>query len=366
MDEKYYKPISKDLYENFKIKYTENILTQIKQKSGKDYELAHFAAGLLVNELKDPEDTFTNFVPPKEAKEYSKTIYGYENGIGIKGHLDNGAYIIDHVEIRSNAYQLGIEVGDLLLEINKTSVKKLTDEQIHNLLYPPIDTKVKIKISHIATKKTKTYIIKCTEYFEETLENIPTDMAGVYYLKIKKFNRMTGEDFKKYMEQHSTDSIQYLVIDLTDNPGGAPLAVQELCGILLPTKKNLFYYKKKNISEFGLKSPDSNIKYKNKLLIVVNKKSGSASELFAGTMKAYHRAIVLGKESTAGLAQLKGVSNFPDGSMIAMITGRAYIFDGTELGKDGVKPNYQIPEDVKDIEKFVLKQIQTKIYSDSK
>jgi carboxyl-terminal processing protease len=357
MDKNYYKPVSKNTYEKFKKKYTLKILETIKEKSGMDHEIPHFAAGLLVNELKAPDDSFTNFIPPKEAIEFAKAVYGYENGIGIDGHRHENIYLIEKVELRSNAYKAGIMEGDLLIEIEDQKIPDLTDQQIRDLLYPPIDTDIKIKVFHHATQATNTYTITCTEFFEETIHPVPTNIEGVRYIKISKFNRMTGEDLKDYLKDNNPAKINYLVLDITDNPGGPPLAVHEISGIFLPPRQNLFYYKKKNVDEFGLRSPESDIMYHNRLIIVINDKSGSASELFAGTMKAYRRAVILGKSSTAGLAELKGAFDFEDGSMIAMITGQAYIFDGTLIDKNGIKPDYIIPEN-EDTKDFVLKQIQ--------
>jgi carboxyl-terminal processing protease len=358
MDENYYKPVSRKKYKDFQQKYTVKVLEAIKEKSGMDHTIAQFAAGLLVNELKDPDDNFTNFIPPKEAVEFTKTVYGYENGIGIDGQRHEDVYLIEKVELRSNAYKAGIAKGDLLIEIENNKISELTDEQIKNLIYPPIDTSIKIKVLHKATQVTGIYTITCTEFFEETILPVPTGIQGIHYLKISKFNRMTGEDLKEYLRHNNCSNIDHLVLDITDNPGGPPLAVHEISGIFLPPRQNLFYYKKKNVDEFGLRSPESDVVYKNRLIIVINNKSGSASELFAGTMKAYRRAVILGKSSTAGLAELKGAFDFDDGSVLAMITGQAFIFNGTLIDKNGINPDYIIPEHIEDIQDFVLKQIQ--------
>ena len=73
----------------------------------------------------------------------------------------------------------------------------------------------------------------------------------------------------------------------------------------------------------------------------------------------------MGKEPTAGFAFLKGATTFEDGSMLVLITGFAYLFDGTMLGTDGVLPNYRIPETVDDVPKFVLDQIKISIINEN-
>ena len=66
----------------------------------------------------------------------------------------------------------------------------------------------------------------------------------------------------------------------------------------------------------------------------------------------------MGKKPTAGSAFLKGTANFEDGSMLAMITGIAYLFNGEAFGKEGIPPDQVIPASVSDVEKYVLSQVE--------
>ena len=359
MDKNYYKPVSEKVYKAFVEKYKQCVLSKLREKKKMINKIAYIGAGLLVNRLRDPEDTFTNFIPPKKAKKYSQKVYGYENGIGISGYLTGKGYVIDHVQIRSDAYQKGIKSGDIILKIDDHPVTSLTKKEIKGYLYPPLGTTVKLEIFSPIKKTTSVYKILCKKYFIETIKNIPTGMSGVYYLKIKSFNRKTADDLKDYIRRFGESNIDLLIIDLTDNPGGPPLAVVELSGIFLPPKTKMVYYEKKNIPKFGLVAPPSDVHYDGALIILVNKKSGSASEILAGIFKAYHRALIMGKSSTAGFAFLKTTFTLENGCMLTMIVGKAYLFNGTPLDRRGVVPDYTISNDVKDIAKYVFDKIKS-------
>jgi carboxyl-terminal processing protease len=365
MDKNYYKPVSRAIYEAFIEKYKQKYLSGIRYTPDRTGRLAHLGAGLLVNELKDPEDTFTNFVPPKEAAEYAKKIYGYEDGLGISGDMAGEIFLIANVEARSDAYKQGIRAGNVILAINDTGINALTREQIDSFLYPPLGSNVKLTIAIVEKKEVKTYDLVCEEYFKETITDVPTGIEGVHYFKINKFNRETATDLKGYIEKYGADNIEYMVLDVMDNPGGPPLAVREITALFLPAGDKLFYYKKKNEPEFGLVCPPSDVKYNGRLVVLVDKKSGSSSELLAGTLKAHRRAMVMGQEPTAGSAFLKGATRFEDGSMLALITGEAFLFDWTLLGADGVEPNYVIPASVSDVPQFVLTQIKMTMFAES-
>ncbi|MFH1767593.1 MAG: PDZ domain-containing protein, partial [Candidatus Omnitrophota bacterium] len=165
MDENYYQPISEKIYAAYVEKYKKSVLAKLKNTSERIDMVAYRGAGLLVKNLKDREDKFSNFFPPKKAEEYSQLVYGYENGIGISGHKENQTYLIDYVQKRSDSYRKNIRGGDSISEIDGNKTADLTDEEIHAYLYPPLDTEVKLKVFSAKEKKTFTYEILCEEYF---------------------------------------------------------------------------------------------------------------------------------------------------------------------------------------------------------
>jgi C-terminal peptidase prc len=357
MDERYYRAVSKMKYESFVKKYQSTILDQLNEKSPYVPMIAWKGAGLLIYSLRDPEDTFSNFIPPKPAKEYEQKIYGKKHDIGIMGHITPEGYLIDRVEKRSDAFTKEITPGMVILEINGTSILNSTNEDIKALLTPELDSTVSLKILSPSDQKTEIFEILSLEYFKETIFDIYTKVPGVYCLQIPKFNRETANDLKEHIQRLNENGMKYLIIDIRDNPGGPPLAVRELAGIFLPTASRLVYYKNKDQSMFALQAPESDIHYGGPMMILVNEKSGSASELMAGIFKEHKRAVIVGKSPTAGMAYLKGTHKFDDGSMIALITAQSFFFNGKVLGMKGVVPNFIIPAEVKDQLHFIIYNI---------
>jgi len=362
MNESYFIPVSEQTYRSYVQRYKESVLRRLPAHTARVDAVAYRGAGLLVYALRAPYDTFTNFIPPQKTEEYKQEVYGYGQDIGITGSLTTKGFLIDHVEIRSDSYEQGIRDNDIIMRIEGRDVLALNEEEIAMLLAPQLGSSVSLAVFSRRQNKTIDYTILSKEYFKETVKNIPTNVKDIYCLKVERFNQKTSDDIKDYLREFKTQTIKGLVLDLRDNPGGPPLAVHELSGIFLPAQSKLFYYKKKNIDEFGLIAPSSEVSYDGPLIILVNKKSGSASELLAATFQAYQRALVMGKEPTAGQAFLKSKFDFEDGSMLVMITGFAYLFNGVQLGLDGVQPNITIPEDVDQVlEQAVLRLQKTAV-----
>ncbi|MFH1768843.1 MAG: S41 family peptidase, partial [Candidatus Omnitrophota bacterium] len=184
------------------------------------------------------------------------------------------------------------------------------------------------------------------------------NFPGIYCLKIKSFNKKTADDLEDYIISFNQEAINLLILDLRNNPGGPPLAVRQLSGMFMPEHTKLVYYEKKNTPEFGITTPSSGTHYKGTMIILINKNSGSACEILAAAFKRYKRAILMGKEPTAGQAFLKSTFKLKDGSMLAMITGSTYLFDGTPISMGGIKPDYLIPQDIDDVLGFTIYQFQ--------
>ncbi len=357
MDSEYYKPVSREVYEDFIKNYKKTRLSDVQALTDGTGWLAHLGSGLLVEKLKDPEDTFTNFIPPKEAEEYAKKVYGYEHGLGISGNMSGDIFVITDVEARSDAYAKGIRPGNAIMAINGSGVNTLSQQEIESLLSPPLDTEVQMIIAIIEERRLQPYTLVCKEFFTETVDEFPTGLPGVTYFKINKFNKETANDLKAYIEQHGVTNIEYVVLDVTDNPGGPPLAVREILALFLPPESRVSYYVRRDKPVAGLVTPASDILYTGRMIVLVDGKSGSSSEILAGALQAHKRAVIMGKENTAGSAHLKSGIRFEDGSMLALLTGQSFIFDGTLLGFDGISPDYVIPDDVTDVRMFVLRQI---------
>lgn len=344
MREKYHYPVSEAVYNQFRQRYKESVLEQIPPIDRRIDEIAYRGAGLLVMQLRHPDDSFTNFIPPEKAKEFTQEAYGQRQDIGITGKLTEKGYQVEKVEIRSNSYLKGIRAGNLILKINSKDVLKMSREEIEKKLTPELESTVELTVLDEATDKINDYQIKSEEYFRETITKIPTEISGIYCLQIRSFNKKTSVDLKNYIENFQENQIELLILDIQGNPGGPPLAVREMAGLFLPPETKLAYYQKRNQLVGGLITKESKIKYDGPLAILVDSQSGSSSELLAAIIKEYRRGQIIGKDPTAGFSFLKGISEFEDGSMLVMATGFAYLFNGQQLSFDGISPTYAAPE----------------------
>lgn len=350
MDKNYYYPVSRDVYERFVKKFDQKIYSRLKT-AGKSADFIKWrSAAYLVEAMKSSEDIFSAFMPPKFAEKYEKEALGKKIDLGIEGKLTPDGYLLSKVEIRSDAYEKGLREKDVILKIDGVLVGTLTDKKIIDLLTPLENAKVLLEYRDSVKKEIHSIEAISKEYFKQLVFMVPVDVPGVYCFKIEHFNRMTGEDMTRLMDEILSYGDSSLIIDLRGNPGGPPLAAQEISGFFLTPKEQLTYFKWKNRPPAKLYVPEfpAKYQYRGDIAILVNEKSGSASELFSGIMQWRNRAVVMGK-NTAGQVFLKSMFNFDDNSMLLLVTARGHRPDGEVFSFGGVVPNVPEPADSSDL-----------------
>jgi len=348
MEENYFNAVHRKDYDKFIKVFDEKIYKQLR-KEGKSIDYIRWrSAAYLVDYLKSPDDIFSKFFPPKPAETFQREVLGQRVDLGIDGELTANGFLVKHVEPRSDAYGQGLRIDDILLAIDGTEVKTLTQEQVVDQLTPLVDTHVKLSFLASEQKLVKEMEVVSKEYFKQTVFMEPVSLPGVYCLKIERFNRMTSDDLFRHLQfiRQSDPNLKGLIIDLRGNPGGPPLAAREISAFFLTPGEDFAYFQKKGFAPSTLDVPSipEAYHYNGPMAILVNKDSGSASELFSGVLQHRKRAVLMGT-NTAGQVFLKSPFHFEDESMLLLVTSRGYYPDGSTFSFDGVVPDHTVSEE---------------------
>lgn len=351
MQENYYKDVNRSDFDRFIKQFDTKIYNKLKDAGKSDDFIRWRSAAFLVEYLRTEEDIFSALYPPEPAKEYEETALGKRVDLGIKGELVNLGYQATQIEPRSNAYIQGLREGDILTKLDDKVLLALNEKEINELLMPLIGTTVGIRYIQASTMAEKNIEVMSDEYFRQTVFMKPVKIPYIYCLEIRKFNRKTSDDLLRYMTFFKQQGpIMGLILDLRGNPGGPPLAAREISSFFLPGGEDFSYFMKKGSPKMLLDVPTipEEFKYDGPMVILIDKDSGSSSELFSGIMQKKGRAVLMGKNS-AGQVMLKSMFHFSDESMILLVTGRGHHPDGTYFSFDGLTPD-KIIEDDEDID----------------
>ncbi|MDD3375621.1 MAG: S41 family peptidase [Candidatus Omnitrophica bacterium] len=352
MEESYYYPVKRENFDRFIDKFNTEIYGKLDKKQLFDEFVSMRSGALLVDFLKTQEDIFSALYPPQAVDDFKEEVLGRRSDLGIEGQLVDDGYKVSFVEVRSDAYEKGLRENDILVAIGKTKISELTPEMIVEKLMPEIDTISKITYLDHENKK-KIISVKAKEYFKQTVFPVTMHVPDVYCLQIRRFNQKTAEDLSRYLIMINQQGPTALVLDLRGNPGGPPLAAREIASFFLKPGDEFAYFQRKGDERNVLdvpRIPDEYL-YRGPVAILVDKESGSASELFSGIMQKQNRALLFGSR-TAGQVFLKSMFSLDNDAMLLLVTARGHFPDGDIFNFDGLVPQFYVDDKGSDLTYF--------------
>jgi carboxyl-terminal processing protease len=294
-------------------------------------------------------DPHSSFMQPKIYKEMKIDTKGEFGGLGIQiGIKDKILTIIAPIE-DTPAYKAGVKAGDKIVEIDNESTKDITLHDAVTKLRGRKGTKVTITIVREGLEKPKDItitrdIIKLKSVKSRVLED------GIGYVKLTQFQEKTANDLKKTMRELEQKDITSLVVDLRNNPGGLLKGAVDVTSHFLPAGKLVVYIKDRSGDKKEFHTINGNRYYKDPIIVLVNEGSASASEIVAGALQDWDRAVILGTQ-TFGKGSVQTVIPLSDGSALRLTTARYYTPKDRSIQTTGITPDIIVKAGVKVEEK---------------
>ncbi len=345
MDKHYYKEIDKVKVANMFYK-NQYLFFNFLDKSGSDFlsaleDFTYSTVYMMVEALKDKSDTYSKFI----RKEYLKRVVresvksGF-SGIGIEVRYEKkgGEFFIAKVYDNSSAYYEGVEVGDKLLEVGGRSVSGLKLGDVEKMLNIPNGDTVKLKLLRPEDNKVYEVKLKCKIIKVPSVEAEFFEDGKIFYFRIKSFRDKTFNEFIKELILLEDKEPKGVILDLRGNGGGDETAVVKLSGIFLKEGSLVCYFLKRGVGRVEERSKGSFINLNLPVVVLVDRNSASSSEIFAGALRYYGKAVIVG-ENTKGSGSLKNTIPLSDGSALFLITSRTYLPDGATFDGVGIEPD---------------------------
>lgn len=207
----------------------------------------------------------------------------------------------DHFFIRkvlpgSPADVAGLKKGDYVIAINKTRIEDLTFLKVNEMLRSDIPT-----LTLTILRKDVGFQIQIqrheAEYPSVSFEILKTSRP-VGVLSINKFSKGTCSETERALFEMIQQEVDGVILDIRDNSGGQIEEASCIAGLFLGPKRKLF-----ELHFFDMTRPIESIYsekeavYTGALAILINRGSASASELLAGSLRDYGRALLVGEKS---------------------------------------------------------------------
>lgn len=294
------------------------------------------------------EDPYTVFLKPQENKQAKEDLNGAFEGVGIQlGYKDGQLAVVAPIG-GMPAEKAGVKPGDLILKIEEKETTGMTLPEAVQLIRGPKGTKIKLNLLHEGEDVPYEVVLIRETIIVPSVE--VKFVNGIAHLKLMRFGERTSEEWERAVGeivlrcQPSTPSrCPGVVLDLRNNPGGYLSGSVFIASEFLPSgmvvqqeysdgRKETF-----SVNRLGKLTTQ-------RLVILVNKGSASASEIVAGVLQEYKRAKIVG-ETTFGKGTIQEAQDLPGGAGLHITTARWLLPSGKSIDKSGIIPDNQIKDD---------------------
>jgi len=295
----------------------------------------------------DPHSTLLN---KEELDELETVVSGEFVGIGVELTTEHGMLKVISPIDGTPAHKAGIKAGDYIVKINQNLVQNMSLREAIHQIKGKAGTQVILTIVRKNEPKPLTLII--TREIVK-IQAVSTKILAPGYVDIRlaffqgPVEKQISHSIEK-IKKESHEKIKGLVLDLRDNPGGLLDASAEIANLFLDNTAryhNLLIYTKGRISTSNVTfhaHPKDIIK-EVPMVVLINNGSASASEIVAGALQDYRRAIIMGTRSF-GKGSVQTVIPIGKKSALKLTTALYYTPAGREIQAHGIEPDVVVPE----------------------
>ncbi len=281
-------------------------------------------------------DPHSAYMTPDMYKEMQVETRGEFGGVGIQiGVKENRLAVIAPIE-GTPAYRAGIKAGDFIVKVNDETTKDLTLMDAVQKMRGPKGSKVNLTIQRDGTPDPLLFTLVRDTIKIESVKSKVIDNLG--YVRLTQFQEATGRDLAKAIKQFKEQKVQGAILDLRNNPGGLLTAAVDVSEQFLPNGKMVVYTKSREGKKDEWISKSKDQLEDLPVIILVNEGSASASEIVAGALQDWGRAVIVGTTSF-GKGSVQTILALGDGSGLRLTTAKYYTPKGRSIQSTGITPD---------------------------
>ncbi|WP_439483166.1 S41 family peptidase [Cyclobacterium plantarum] len=279
-----------------------------------------------INAMLAELDPYTEYIPEEESDDFRMMTTGEYGGVGALIGTRTGINMILMPYKGFPAQESGLRVADELLKVDGVDVVEKNTSEISELLKGPANTEVEV----IVKRGEETLSFNLTRK-KIVISNVPyhgmvDEETG--YIKLTDFTTNASKDVGIALQDLKNAGAKKIILDVRDNPGGI---LNEAVDIV-----NLFIPKGREVVKTIGKLENVNAEYKTRfspmdkdipLVVMINERSASASEIVAGALQDYDRAVLVGRKSF-GKGLVQSTIPLSYNSQVKLTTAKYYIPSG--------------------------------------
>lgn len=317
-----------------KLLMVENIVNNLYVDNVDEEKIVENAVRGILENL-DPHSSYST---KEETTSSQETMQGSFSGIGIQFNMQKDTLYVVQTIAGGPSEKVGILPGDRFIAVDDSIIagRKLKNTDIMKRLRGPKGTKLNIKVKRGSNAELLEFRITRDDIPLNSIDAVYMADGKTGYIRLSRFAATSYKEFKDAITKLKKQGMQQLILDLTDNGGGYMQIAAQIANEML-NRGNLIVYTQ------GRKSPRQNLNADGsgtfrtqKVVVMINQFSASASEILSGAVQDWDRGVVVGRRSFGkGLVQREFL--LPDSSSFRLTIARYYTPSGRNIQKPYVK-----------------------------
>ncbi len=259
-----------------------------------------------IDSMLESLDPYTEYYPESDIEDYKTMITGQYGGIGALIRQKGDYCVVAEPYENFPAQKVGLQAGDVILEINGQSAKGKTTNDVSKLLKGQANTSVKLLVQREGEAKS---IEKTLLREEIKIKNVPyygvvNDSIG--YIKLTSFTENAAKEVKDaLLDLKAKNRIKGVMLDLRGNGGGLLREAVDIVNLFID-KNQVIVSQKAKIKDMNRihKSENTPVDTQIPLAVLVDHGSASASEIVSGAIQDLDRGVIVGQKTFGkGLVQ---------------------------------------------------------------
>ena len=294
----------------------------------------------------DPHSAYLN---PKHFRDMQVQTRGEFGGLGIEVTMENGVVKVVAPIDDTPAAHAGLMSGDLITHLDKEQILGLTLQEAVDKMRGPVNSPITLTVVRKGTEDP--FDVKVTRdviHINPVKYNAEGNDVG--YIRVTTFNEQTTANLQKAVEDLKKQlgpNLKGYIIDLRNNPGGLldqAISVSDAFldqgAIVLTRGRDLEETQRSNARQGDITDGQ-------KIVVLINGGSASASEIVAGALQDHHRATILGTRSF-GKGSVQTIIPLGSNGALRLTTARYYTPSGRSIQAKGIEPEVVVEEELPD------------------
>jgi carboxyl-terminal processing protease len=273
-------------------------------------------------------DPYTDYIPEDELESFQISTTGQYGGIGALIGIINKKIVVTHPYKNFPAYKSGIRVGDEIIAINGKNIQGKTPDEISALLKGPARSSLELKVRRAGRSETSTHELTREKIHLTNLSFVGIVEPEIGYIRLDDFTPGAAGEVSDALLALKEKGVKKIILDVRNNPGGLLHEAVNIVSLFIDKGLEVVSTKGKleewNKSYKTLNEPvDKEIE----LAVLVGEGSASASEIVAGALQDYDRAILIGQR-TFGKGLVQTTRPLAYNTQLKVTTAKYYIPSG--------------------------------------